>query len=77
MLHHSLWLLEFYSPSLCVGYVGSGGLRLLSFIPILHHSLQIFDFYSLSLCRGSVGSEKLRLPHLQSYIVESLFFAFL
>ena len=49
-------------------FASTGGLRLLSFMPILHHSLQLFDFYSPSLCRGSVSTDGLRLPLLQAYI---------
>ena len=64
----SLQLFDFYSPSLRWGSVGTGGLRLLSFMPILHHSLQLFDFYSPSLRRGFVSTDGLRLPLLQAYV---------
>ena len=64
--------LIFYSPSLRRGSVGTGGLRLLSFMPILHHSLQLFYFYSPSLCRGSVGTDGLRLLSFMPILHHSL-----
>ena len=42
-------------------FASTGGLRLLSFMPILHHSLHHLFFYSPSLRRGSVGAGGLRL----------------
>ena len=43
-------------------FASTGGLRLLSFMPILHLSLQIFDYYNPSLRRLSVSFDRLRLP---------------
>ena len=59
-------------------FASTGGLRLLSFMPILHLSLQIFDYYNPSLRRISVSFNGLRLPHIQTYIAENSFlFCFL
>ena len=44
ILHLSLQLIGFYSPSLRRISVSTGGLRLLSFIPILHLSLPLIVF---------------------------------
>ena len=45
-------------------FASTGGLRLLSFIPILLQSLHLIDFYSPSLRRISVSFDRLRLPLL-------------
>ena len=45
-------------------FASTGGLRLLSFIPILLLSLHQIDFYSPSLRRLSVSFDGLRLPLL-------------
>ena len=48
-------------------FASTGGLRLLSFIPILLLSLKIIDFYSPSLRWLSANISELRLPLLQTY----------
>ena len=53
-------------------FASTGGLRLLSFMPILHHSLQLFEFYSPSLRRGSVGTGGLRLLSFMPILHHSL-----
>ena len=48
-------------------FASTGGLRLLSFIPILLLSLQLIDFYSSSLRWLSANISELRLPLVQTY----------
>ena len=48
-------------------FASTGGLRLLSFIPILLLSLQLIDFYSSSLRWLSANISELRLPLVQTH----------
>ena len=65
ILHLSLQLIDFYSPSLR-RFASTGGLGLLSFIPILHLSLQLIKFYSSSL-RWFASTHGLGLSLLQTH----------